>query len=101
MTRDFQGLTKRLEAANASQLVAATVEEKALTDLSKRCVQLGDELLWRLNQLKVSKDAKRRVWKSFRQALKIVWSKEELDDMAATLSTYRNQLEFHILLSMR
>jgi hypothetical protein len=35
------------------------------------------------------------------QALKSVWNKKALDEMAATLSEYRNQIELHILLSLR
>lgn len=62
---------------------------------------VADELLGRLEKLKVAKEAKHRKWKSFRQALKTVWNKKDLDDLSARLSAFRDELQFHILLSLR
>jgi hypothetical protein len=78
-----------------------TRDEQALEDLSSQCSALATELLGRLEKLKVEQNVKNRKWKSFRQALKIVWGKEALDQMAATLSDYRSQLELHVLISLR
>jgi hypothetical protein len=62
---------------------------------------VADELLSRLQKLKVAVDAEHRVWKSFRQASKMVWSKKELDDLSARLSSFRDELQFHILISLK
>ncbi|KAE8446759.1 hypothetical protein EG329_011664 [Mollisiaceae sp. DMI_Dod_QoI] len=99
LVTDLQNLNARLH--HHDRLSCATRDEQALEDLSASCAVLADELVSRLNKLKVADDAKHRKWKSFRQALKSVWSKEELDAMAAKLFEYRNQLEFHVLLSLK
>ncbi|KAK8041692.1 hypothetical protein PG993_006215 [Apiospora rasikravindrae] len=42
-----------------------------------------------------------RKWESFRKALEAVWSKREIEEMAATLRDLRDEMEFHILVSFR
>lgn len=96
---DLQNLNARLK--HHESLGCATKDEQALEDLSTSCAVLANEVISKLNKLKVAGDESHRKWKSFRQALKSVWNKEELDAMAAKLSEYRNQLEFHILLSLK
>jgi hypothetical protein len=96
---DLRSVTTRLQYRE--RLGCLTREEQALEDLASQCSALATKLLECLEKLEVEQNVKNRKWKSFRQALKSVWSKEALDGMAATLSEYRNQLELHVLLSMR
>jgi hypothetical protein len=96
---DLKSLNARLK--HHEKLSCRTRDEQTLEDLSYRCSAIADVLLTKLDKLKVEKGVKFRKWKSFRQALKSVWTKEELDKLAEILSGYRNQLEFHVLLSMR
>jgi len=96
---DLQNLNARL--MHHDRLSCATKDEQALEDLSTSCTMIANEVVSRLNKLKVAGDIKYRKWKSVRQALKSVWNKEELDAMATKLSEYRNQLEFHVLLSLK
>lgn len=42
---------------------------------------------------------KHRAWKSFRQALKAVSSKEDIDDIMRRLLMFRQQLEFRVMVS--
>jgi hypothetical protein len=42
-----------------------------------------------------------RKWKSFRQALKSVWNERELDSIVDRLSMFRQELEMHILVSLK
>ena len=42
-----------------------------------------------------------RKWKSFRQALKSVWSKQAIDEMAKRLEVLRADLDTHILEILR
>ncbi|KAI1854673.1 hypothetical protein JX265_002313 [Neoarthrinium moseri] len=42
-----------------------------------------------------------RKWDSFRKALESVWSKHEIDELAATLQDFRSEIEFRILVSFR
>lgn len=96
---DLKGLNTRLQ--ESQNLAYWTKDEKALQAIAVQCSVMADELLLRLNCLKVPEGTRYRRWKSFRQALKSVWNKEDLDKMAATLSDYRSQLEMHILVSLR
>jgi hypothetical protein len=96
---DLKSLNTRLQ--KHEKLGCLTKEEQALEDLSSQCSIIAKELLERLDKLNVEANTKNRKWKSFRQALKSVWNKKALDEMAATLSEYRNQIELHILLSLR
>ncbi|KAK8090418.1 hypothetical protein PG997_005379 [Apiospora hydei] len=42
-----------------------------------------------------------RKWESFRKALEAVWSKREIEEMAAALRDLRDEMEFRILVSFR
>jgi hypothetical protein len=91
-------LQLRNDGAKAAEL---SHDEKSLYAISEECSKIAEELLGRLEKLKVKSDAKQRGWKSLRQALKSVWSKEELDELSERLSIFRDQLQFHILVSMK
>lgn len=66
------------------------------------CVTASDELLHQLQRLKVPKDdAEHRRWKSFRQALKTVWSTSHIDSMAGRLSSLRDELTTEIIVITR
>ena len=76
-----------------------TKDEQALYELSKACVKIGDELLANLNKLKVPGQCSR--WKSFRKALKSVWGKEEVDQLAWRLKTMQKEINTRILVQLR
>jgi hypothetical protein len=97
--KDLKSINARLKHHEKSSY--RNRDEQTLEELSYRCSAIVDVLLTKLDKLKVEKGVKFRKWKSFRQALKSVWTKEELDKLAEILSGYRNELEFHVLLSMR
>jgi hypothetical protein len=66
-----------------------------------KCVKISDALFCLLEKLKVPRDAKYRSWKSFRQALKSVWSKHEIDELSERLFVFRDQLQFRTLVSLK
>ena len=74
---------------------------QALEVICNSCVDLSNELLARFEKLRVHEADKHRRWKSFRQALKSVWSKGEIDDIERRLNSYRKELDAHILVSLR
>lgn len=76
-------------------------EEFQLKTICEECSGISEKLLSYLGQLKVPKEDDHRKWKSFRQALKNVWSKRELDDLAKRLAELRNELGTQILVSLR
>jgi hypothetical protein len=99
VTCDLSQLTTRLGLHEKA--ICCTKEDQNLEDLASRCSALAKELLDKLDRLKVDDDVKNRRWKSFRQALKTVWSKKDLDEIAARLAGFRSQLELYILVSLR
>jgi cytochrome c-type biogenesis protein CcmH/NrfF len=56
-----------------------------ISDVCKECIEVSKELLSKLGNLKVPKDSQHRRWKSFRQALKSVCSKHEVEALAKRL----------------
>lgn len=63
------------------------------------CLSISQKLLSHLEKLKV--EGKHDRWKSMRQALKSVWNKAEIDEIARRLTGLRSELELHILVSLR
>lgn len=102
VAKDLSHLTVRLQSRGSlSNPSALTEDERALEELAEKCNEIATTLLSRLDKLKVKKEERHRGWKSVRQALKSVWNKKELDDLAQRLFSYRNQLQFSILLSLK
>lgn len=102
IVKDLQDLNGRLQSPRPSENVKAVVSDSdlALQKLSKKCSGAAAELTDALNKLKVQGTANRR-WKSVRQALKGLMRKEELDAMVKRLQLFRDELNLHILVSMR
>jgi hypothetical protein len=71
----------------------------ALYALCSRCRILGEELLAHLRALRV--EGRNRKWRSFRQALKSVLAEEAIDEIGKRLATFRDELEFHVLVDLR
>ncbi|KAM7191769.1 hypothetical protein V8F33_008736 [Rhypophila sp. PSN 637] len=107
LTREFLGtqtVTLRLKelAANIKSSQAALRTSGGQENLDRvcaDCMTISDQLLAHLQRLKVPEDANHRRWKSCRQALKSVWSKDEIDAMAKRLSTLREELTTEILVA--
>jgi len=74
---------------------------KALQAICTGCVELSEELIRRLENLRVKDEGKHRAWRSFRQALKSVWQKADIDEAVNRLDGYRRELDSHILMSLR
>jgi hypothetical protein len=71
-------------------------EELELRTICDLCKSSATELLGKLEGLKVK--GNHRLWKSFRQALKSVWTKEALDDLSNRLALLRSHLQTRIML---
>lgn len=73
-----------------------------LDRICTECISISDELLRRLQRLKVPQNAvEGRLWKSFRQALKSVWSKNAIDGIASRLSSLRDEMTTEIIVITR
>lgn len=74
---------------------------QALESICEACVKMSKELIDRLEKLKVPEDHPHRKWKSFRLALKTVWSKEKIEEVADRLAELRTELDTQVIFSLR
>jgi hypothetical protein len=70
-----------------------------LKDLGEAAKALASKLLERLNMAKAQ--GRFRRWKSLRQALKSVWYKKDIDEMAGRLARMQEQLQTRVLVSLK
>jgi len=73
--------------------------EEILQALCDGCDNVARELVAALEKLKVK--GERTKWKSMRQALKTVLSKDKLDSILKRLSSIRDQLNLNFLVTLR
>lgn len=99
ITTDLMEINSKMQ--DQTRMVCRTDDEHLLANLSSQCTKIGGELLRHLEMLKVPHATKQRTWKSVRQALKNVWTKKDIDELAATLLSFRGQMEFRILVSLK
>ena len=90
-------LKRTLLASNNMQLTPDDVE--AFNTMSEACAGVAEKLLERLNMVKVQ--GRFRRWKSLRQALKVVWSKKDIENIKNTLQSFRSEMQIHLLVSLR
>jgi hypothetical protein len=86
-------------AKNLEDPVSGTTGCSGLDDLCGRALLAAKELLDALEGLKIS-GQKSRV-KSARKALKAIWGKSRVEEMKTRLEGYRDEMQFHILVSLR
>lgn len=98
-TSRLQGLAGQLGAHlnELESLGTLSSDSKALQAICGHCLELSTELLSRLDELKVDENQKSRKWKSVRQALKSVCSKDKVDEIAKKLVACRDQLNLHLI----
>ena len=103
IAKDLQDLNARLQQSTPSHntnLTTLTTSDVALRKLSEQCSGVAGELIEVLDKLKVRGTSNRR-WKSVRQALKGLMKKDEVGAIAQRLQNVRDELNLHILVSMR
>jgi hypothetical protein len=79
-------------------------DSQALEDICNGCLKVSEELQTILQKLQVEKDIEgslRRKWKSFGEALRSVWSAPEIKKLNMKLASFRQQLEVHLVFSLR
>jgi hypothetical protein len=98
----LQGLVTSLEDdAGSAACGSRSPAEQRLQDVRKECCDVSTRLVTLLGKLEVPANSARRKWKSFRQALKSVTSKKEIDLMSSKLAALRSELDTHILVHLR
>ena len=79
----------------------ARKSDGALETICEACVTVSKEFVDKLENLKVPEGHSHKKWKSFRQALKTVWTKEKIEEVAQRLAKLRADLDTNVLLSIR
>jgi hypothetical protein len=75
--------------------------DQALEKICEECVAMSKELVDKLEKLKVPEGHPHKKWKSLRQALKSVWSKEKVEEISERLAALRTELDTHVITSIR
>lgn len=78
---------------------AADPPDKTLQSLCDGCADIADELLARLERLKV--EGKHKLWKNFQKAIESQWSQKELESLSRRLSEFRILLDTHLLIKSK
>ncbi|KFZ16661.1 hypothetical protein V502_04977 [Pseudogymnoascus sp. VKM F-4520 (FW-2644)] len=105
ITKGLVAMTSKLgqlDLDDQSHLVSE--EEQALQDLCRSCTSVADELLLRLNKLKVPTSigqGKRKRWKSAQHAVQSVWAEKELSTLGGRLAGFKQALELRIVAQLR
>lgn len=89
---------KPAQGCSGGQTISAS--GRILEEICQGCLDVSEELIPRLEELKVL-DRSRKKWRSFRQALKSVWSKESIHEIRERLVAYQAQLDTHTLLYLK
>jgi hypothetical protein len=97
---DIETATKNLLILNDKLKNDVTiVADEQLQRLRLSCQNAGNELLVTLNKVKV-KD-RQQTWESVRKALRSIWSKEKIKGLEQRLTKFKEELNFHIVTSLR
>jgi len=102
VTEDLMELEERLrfslKRGNDNEKGAG--DEKGLEDLISGCVAIARQLLMALEKVKLH-GSKHRSWKALRKAIQGMWSKSEIESLRNRLDLYKEELEMHLLVSLR
>jgi hypothetical protein len=73
--------------------------ERDLQSLCEECQQVADDLLAVLKRLKAQENKGK--WSNILQAIKSIWSQEQIDSLQKRLDGFRQQLIIAILVALR
>jgi len=85
--------------ASTSFVFRADSPDKTLQILCDGCAAIAEELLARLDRLKV--EGKHKMWKNFKKAIESQWSQNELKSLSSRLTEYRTALNTHVLINLK
>ncbi len=74
-------------------------EEQALQAVAVECQKISEELSSTIDKLKAA--GTRKVWTSFRQAVRLYWSQDQIEETLRKLRLARENLVIHLLVVMR
>jgi len=92
-------VTSKEKTSPSSRRKKNSKENEALKAIAMECQKIANDLSTAVDRLKMS--GKRTKWKSFRQALKSQWKKEEIEATLRRLRLAREDLVVHLLVVMK
>lgn len=91
----------RRPANSTARNASAPKASPRLQKICAECNEVSEELVDHLRRLKVPDGSVGCKWKSFRQALKSVWSKQDVDALSQRLASLRAEIDTEVLILMR
>ena len=71
----------------------------SMRDLASKCKDVAVELLVTLDKIKVK--GPHRKWKSFVQALRSIWGKEQIEELVKRMERLRSETQYRLQLMLR
>ncbi|CAI9632192.1 unnamed protein product [Alternaria burnsii] len=101
VSEDISVLSTKLQESltTTAAISSLTTDEQALCDLCKGCIDVSQELAKALEKL--TGPGKPGRFRSFRQALKSVWSKDDIDNLERRVRMYKEELNIRIIVGLR
>ncbi|KAF7676178.1 hypothetical protein GT037_005683 [Alternaria burnsii] len=98
---DVSMLSRKLQESLTTTAASSslTADDQALCDLCKGCIDVSQELTKALEKL--TGQGKPGRFRSFRQALKSVWSKDDIDNLERRVKMYKEELNIRIIVGLR
>ncbi|KAH7371108.1 hypothetical protein BKA66DRAFT_424530 [Pyrenochaeta sp. MPI-SDFR-AT-0127] len=89
---------ERQEELNSAKVATLSACDRDILRVCAGCQEIANELQAALTKLKSSKTT---LWPSFLEALRTVWSQEEIQSLRQRLDSYRQQMTVLLLVSLR
>ena len=104
VTTSLIEMTAKLERPlqSGDSIGCYTKSEQQLLDICAASTGIANEILERLNRLKVDKDSrKNKRWESLSKTVKGMWTKKDLDELLGRLQVFRSNLQMIVLVELR
>lgn len=92
-------VTSKEKSFPSTRMIKKSKENEALKTVAMECQSIANVLSIAVDRLRIS--GNRTKWKSFRQALKSQWRKEEIEATLRRLRLAREDLIVHLLVVMK
>jgi hypothetical protein len=100
-TRQIDIELTTLSLVGVTEKIKAGADDQALQTICSGCISVSSIMVSKLAKLKMKQGSGFRKCRSIQQAVKIVWSIPALEDLAARLKAYREEMCSHVLVSLR
>jgi hypothetical protein len=96
---DLGIIAKNLKKSNEALEHAITTSTE-LKSLVERSSDIAKQLLSAIEEIRTPSNKNRR-WSSFKQALRTVWKKNQIDELQSRLSMLREHIQYQLIIELR